>query len=65
MYTTTSTSGINHPYTQGSPLRDEQERAIVEAAKQLPSNGSGKLEIWREGGNVRIAEVTRPTARTV
>ena len=45
------------------PLAERQERAILRDVQALPTNGRKKLEIWREGSGVRVAEVTRPEAR--
>ena len=47
------------------PLKDGQEKAVRAAVMRLPTDGRRKVEIWREGKNVRISTTTRPTPETI
>ena len=63
----TSTSGKAYTLQPAElePLGHRQEMAVRNAVMRLPKDGLRKVEIWREGKNVRIATTTRPTPETI
>lgn len=57
----TSTSGKAYTLEpeRRVPLKDAQAASILKDVRALPCNGKKKLEIWREGGRIRVAELHR------